>query len=282
MSHFTVLILGGNVDEQLAPYDENERVEEYSNGPVSEEDLERMYNYYKEKKDFVGTLEECLEQYSEDWNEGWRKDENGVWQDYTTYNPKSKWDWYQTGGRWAGFFKLKEGATGISGDGSLVCGNQAEEGTADVLLKKDIDFEGMMNDAGKKASEYYDKIIGIIGNLPEVESWESIRERFENIDDARDFYHNQERVKALKEANEHWADPEDFQISREDYIENARLRSFVPYAVVKDGEWFQKGEMGWWGMSSNEMSQSDWNKKVSEMIMACDDETEFTLVDCHI
>ena len=56
----------------------------------------------------------------------------------------------------------------------------------------------------------------------------------------------------------------------------------VPYAVVKDGKWYQKGKMGWWGMSSNEMSQDKWNQKFWEMINSLDPETQLSLIDCHI
>lgn len=280
MSHFTVLVIGGNVEEQLAPFDENEVVDEYIREVVSDEEKERMLNFYKENYDFVGTLEECLEQKSQNWNESWGKDENGVWQEHSTYNPKSKWDWYSIGGRWSGFFKMKNGIDPVTGCPG-VFNNQPRDGYGDVAKKKDIDFEGMKNDAGNKAGEYYDEIISIIGHLPEIESWDSIRERFENIDDAREFYHNQERVKALRDAK-YWTDAENFQISREEYVENARNNAISTYAVVKDGEWYEKGQMGWWGMSSNEIDQNEWNKRVMELIDETDDETLFTLVDCHI
>ena len=38
MSHFCVLVIGSDVEEQLAKYDENESVEEYRRRDVSEED----------------------------------------------------------------------------------------------------------------------------------------------------------------------------------------------------------------------------------------------------
>jgi len=40
--------------------------------------------------------------------------------------------------------------------------------------------------------------------------------------------------------------------------------------------------MGWWGMSSNEISQEEWNQKVAEMINALDDDVLISLYDCHI
>jgi hypothetical protein len=46
-------------------------------------------------------------------NNAWEKSEDGVWQEWSTYNSDSKWDWYTVGGRWAGLLKLKKGKTGI-------------------------------------------------------------------------------------------------------------------------------------------------------------------------
>lgn len=47
------------------------------------------------------TFEELYGKEGEDWNNNnWRKDNNEIWTNYSTYNPKSKWDWYEVGGRW--------------------------------------------------------------------------------------------------------------------------------------------------------------------------------------
>ena len=41
----------------------------------------------------------------------------------------------------------------------------------------------------------------------------------------------------------------------------------IPFAMVTpDGEWHQKGDMGWWGMTSNEMSEEDWVKEVNGIL----------------
>ena len=50
----------------------------------------------------------------------------------------------------------------------------------------------------------------------------------------------------------------------------------------KDGVWYEKGEMGWFGMVSDEKEQSDWNIQVAGMIELLDDETLISIYDCHI
>ena len=75
MSHYAIIVLtDGNksVEELLAPYDENTQVPEY------EKECYCATHYIDYKCD------EC--------------DGNGVAK--TVYNPKSKWDWYEEGGRW--------------------------------------------------------------------------------------------------------------------------------------------------------------------------------------
>jgi hypothetical protein len=75
---------------------------------------------------------------------------------------------------------------------------------------------------------------------------------------------------------------EDFQVSREEYCLDAARASFVPYAVIKDGQWHQKGEMGWFGVSNNEVSKSKWTAQVANMINELPEETLISIYDCHI
>jgi hypothetical protein len=70
--------------------------------------------------------------------------------------------------------------------------------------------------------------------------------------------------------------------TRNSYIEKKRNAVYVPYAIVKDGKWIARGEMGWWGCSKDEMSKDEWNQKVAEMIAALPNDTPITVVDCHI
>lgn len=57
---------------------------------------------------------------------------------------------------------------------------------------------------------------------------------------------------------------------------------FVTYAVIKDSKWYSKGDMGWFGISSNDVSDEDWNAKFWELVNSAPDTTLFSLFDCHI
>jgi len=57
---------------------------------------------------------------------------------------------------------------------------------------------------------------------------------------------------------------------------------FVTFAVVKDGKWYERGEMGWWGIISNEKPDDQWEKEFTNLIDELPDDTLLTIVDCHI
>src|SRR5687768_5462716 len=112
MSHFTVLVIGPNWEEQLIPYKES---------GFGSDDPPELTKYLE----FVDTSQDYREEYEHDprgcstlaeymkklYNCQPNKDgKYGYWQ-----NPNKKWDWYDLGGRWAGYFKLKPGRKGIEG-----------------------------------------------------------------------------------------------------------------------------------------------------------------------
>jgi hypothetical protein len=295
MSHFTVMVIGDNPEEQLAPYDENIQTAPRDKGEVSEEDKQRMIDHYKEPENGGLDLpfDELYALKGEDWDgNSLVKHEDGTWHEYSTYNPDSKWDWYQLGGRWADFLKLKSGVDGIKGEPSLLDEDfKPEEGRADAALKKDIDFDGMRDEDGEKAGKRWDKVNELLKDLPVNESWETIRRRhtkddtdFSNMDAARAEYGAQPRVQAFNKNHEFgfFASPEDYNISREQYVQNARNGAVSTFALLKDGVWYEKGKMGWWACVSDEKEQDVWDKQVSDMLDALPDDTLISIYDCHI
>lgn len=61
--------------------------------------------------------------------------------------------------------------------------------------------------------------------------------------------------------------------------------SFSTFAVItKDGEWIEKGEMGWWGISSDTPEESYvWDRDyIKHFIDGTDPNTVLVIVDCHI
>jgi hypothetical protein len=275
MSHFTVLVIGNNPEEQLMPFDENMEVEEYRVGLVSDEEKGRITKFYttpntdrhhyKLTKEEVEenkklSFEELYEKYGEAWNnKRYRKDENGDWTEYSTYNPESKWDWYVLGGRWTGYFLPRKGKSGKLGQQGTF-GNNPKEGWVDQIKKGDIDFVEMKKAEEKRAKKTY----------------KEFEEKLKNDPQTKKFHPYFEFGVKNKSGNNHEFIPE----TKEEYIE--RCNDLKTYAVVKDGVWYQKGDVGWFGMSSNEKDEADWSAEFWKLIRELPDDTMLSLYDCHI
>ncbi|MFZ2493406.1 MAG: hypothetical protein WA208_18145, partial [Thermoanaerobaculia bacterium] len=134
MSHFPVLVIGDDVDEQLAPYDEN-----LETAPRREhldpESVARMATHYTIDPTDLPALAAKMED--------WRGvpggvDDHGLYA-LTTYNRDAKWDWYEVGGRWSGFLKLKPGAAPARRRSAFDETPATPDGFADIARKGDVD-----------------------------------------------------------------------------------------------------------------------------------------------
>lgn len=247
------------------------------------------------KRSEVESLVEFIESYY-----GWttRRDKYGyiiLSQDGTLKqaidrtNPNAKWDWWTVGGRWSGFLTPKKGSEFEKGAPGLM-GSEANSDGADVIRKGDVDFESMRNDAGFLAGAEWDKVRSIVGDtISEFVTWEKFRDEIHkgNIDRARDAYHSQKAILAIREAAKTdralmWVDVAEFLESREKHVEQARNNATCTFAFVKDGQWVERGEMGWFACVSNETDKSEWAAAFSKMLDELPDSSWLTVVDCHI
>lgn len=108
MSHYTVAVIhegGVDIEELLAPYDEEIRVEPYIHLTKAEvvEQAKLSWPSLKGASD-----DECWEEYVISWDISpeFIDEEKNI---YSTYNPKAKWDWYVVGGRFSDFLGEKIG-----------------------------------------------------------------------------------------------------------------------------------------------------------------------------
>lgn len=249
MSHFSGLVIltpdyiknhFEPLEDALEKYDENKSVPEYSKGLVSNYDkcfflrhsnedivdekfeyriYRRLYRkgkilpYYKQTEfdcgrdryinyianqdkeyyvrcfliEYPELFENFEKEYKEKgdkWNNGrWRiNPENGKWEEYSTYNPDSKWDWYDEHGRWSGLIKTLDGDS------------------VDYAILEEIDWE----------------------------------------------------------------------------------KTDTTFCLVIDGKWYEKGEMGWWAMVSNEIPDDEWDKWFLELVKELPEDSEVYNIDFHI
>ncbi len=78
-------------------------------------------------------------------------------------------------------------------------------------------------------------------------------------------------------------------LTGDDQVTSARVGELdlskidVPYAFVKpDGEWCERGSMGWFGMSSGDAPIDEWSKTFMAYIRSLPKDTWVTQDDCHI
>jgi len=269
--HYTVAVVTNEdnedeVEELLAPFDENLEVEpyiyqtkqeiidnkrkqieslksdieSYANGTYDTEKY-RIYwleddgnfvPYWKEVLELDKKPDEELYQLCRKNEDDDNYDENG--NELSTYNPKSKWDWYSVGGRWDGYFNLKDG------------------GSTNVAKISDIIWEGTPEEK-EDAKEFWEQYIE--GKLPSPGK-EPVRSWYK-----KEYY--TERYN-----------------SKEDYIE--RSTATHPYAVVTpEGEWVAPGEMGWFSSSEDGQAQAEYENWFKDFVSKHQD-CYITLVDCHI
>ena len=155
------------------------------------------------------------EEHGEDWNGScWKKNDNGVWEKWSTYNPDSKWDWYSLGGRWGKSIKTKSG-------------------------------------------EFVDKCF-----LDEID-WSPFKpEDYE------------------EETQKDWSGKEYHPLK--DSVQYHYTENDVPFCVIIDGVWYERGKMGWWTFVSDEKEKGDWNEEFMTLVKTLPEKSLVANYDFHI
>lgn len=296
MSHFTVLVIGPDHDKQLQPFHEFECTgtdDEF----VQDRDVTAECREHADDDDPLGlgyfgledktVTSEAQIDKAKTHKYGYAivDSAGALVKAVQRTNPNRKWDWWQVGGRWSGFLKLRPGAEGLTGSTGTF-GSHFAKGAdrADQALKRDVDFSAMRDEQGETAGALWDKAKALRGEQT-WESWESVRERIKPIDDARSFYNDQPAIKALKEGDRDafgWSLDDTLAGSRDAYVQAARNRACATFAVLHKGEWTERGRMGWWACVSDEMDEDKWYQMFNDMLDGLPDNTLLTVVDCHI
>ena len=324
MSHFTVLVIGDDPETQLAPYQENnmgdcppEYLKFHDRTDEVESDWEELGEEEQRKK-YEGSIVDFADAYH-----GYKPHTIDGKRRFGYYeNPNRKWDWYELGGRWTGFFPLLEGADPatfkIGRPGIMT--SPAKRGYADSAQIKSIDFAKARDEVEHEVRQRYEVFRALadrVGHGVDAETgkltgadlprtWAEIRDSFgenygEHINEARSLYRNQPIVdlahkmrKELDKSHPHrrWIDSfifslygdflKDMQKPEEEAVIEARNSALSTYAILYNGEWYGRGEMGWFGMSSNEVSDAEWQAKRSALLDNLDPETWLHVYDCHI
>lgn len=276
MSHYCVSVISKSqhdVDDMLEPYCENNEVPAYI-AETKEEFItnrrrqlsEGCYKAFMESPilyklqhrdnpehlDFLEHMvPQLLKMSDEDFyhheivsyrEEGSVDEEGNI---ISTYNPNSKWDWYEVGGRWSGSLLVQ----------------------VDVL--KEGDYRAQKHPRTPTGYCWVNQ-----AKIKDVE-WEKMREfklatlvPYDDFVEQQCVFYNPEYFKKLY--------PES------DY--EKLLTQFSTFAVLTENGWKEAGEMGWFGCSSATPEQEcEWKLSFFETFIKNEDpENYITVVDCHI
>lgn len=227
-------------------------------------------------------------------------------------NPNSRWDWYQIGGRWSRSLVIKEGAQGFWGTRSYGAapGNN-DPRFVDIARVGDLDWDTMIQDTKSARRETVDVVVKKIqdaypGTTPEqadtiraelVDAWRIAEKAY---DDARASGETGvqlpwERVRSMSPSLNGYLEkglnlvifdllspaisPE-FRTFQE-YLD-APISPITSYAFLDlEGEWHSRGDMGWFGISNDGMSATDWATELNKALKALPSDVYIAMVDCH-
>lgn len=187
--------------------------------------------------------------YGSDTEEKYYVDEGGLYS-ISTYNPDSTWDWWALGGRWSGFYVLRDDPQGphwLGNPGTLGACREQSDRVADCCARGDVDVLTMTSRFVENQRRFYDDV-------------KSGKER--------DFY----------------GEIQEDEI-RESYVarqleENYPWRTF---AVLAEGRWRDAGRMGWFGVdASNSDTREDYREWFQTFWSKMPDGTYLAVVDVHI
>ena len=259
MSHYTLGVVmdkldEGELEELLAPYSENLEVEPYID--ITKEEI--INNAKQRKNEFLKAIEKGEE--LKDWQQAYisattdeelynlERYEDEEFDEngnqLSRYNPLSKWDWYVVGGRWGG-------ALNVNGE------------WVDYGKIKEIRLDEM---PAKKQMIYDEALLFWKIFVDEEEPANEEEKEFKNNEFClfkKEYYLDRYKTK------EHYA---------------KMCSTWFTHALLYNGQWYESGEMGWFGCDdSTQDSEIAYLKKFNEILHNPDNQEKyFVVVDCHI
>lgn len=310
MSHFTVLCIipadliaeyrateseRSAVDlaiaEMLAPYDENMEVDPYR-AYLDEEEVLSMAQSYEIDATNLTALVEKMKSWA-----GFEGgiDEKGLYR-LSTYNPLSKWDWYQIGGQWRNCFiskldadlsRLIFQAEGLIHDLVYDRKTDLRRVRCDGGPKGLLDLKMMRKIAGDSKRDEFIKLNAIIaehGPLPP--SLRLADTNAENWPEVKAAYWAHPTIVAMERAGLYGfmeLPDEGFALDEETEVLRAEAAAVPGYATLTPTQWLTPGDMGWFGMSH--ATENGWGRyweSANALVDRAADDDYLVIVDAHI
>jgi len=302
MSHFTVLVCVQDKDGEmtveeaiaaanalLEPFQENNMGDcpsEYME--FNEVDTEEYLKTYNMDKKLQKTYENFEEYMYEEI--GYKPNEDGKYGYWE--NPNAKWDWYSIGGRWTGFFPVKDNKNIHVGEPG-VFGNKAKEGMADIVRVKDLDTDKLAENSKQAMEEFWDNWVSLVtGSKKSTDlfhtRWSACNMGLINVKFGKDMTKEELTISNSKKWDDDTIDKYDvyknttrdeFYLKYENYFDKMQT-----YAVLDNEGWHAPGDMGWWGMSSESTDEKlkFRNSFYENFVSKLEQNDWLIIVDCHI
>lgn len=237
------------------------------------------------REDLVA-MHAAISAFSEGEEDELQIDDEGLYR-WSSYNPRSKWDWWQVGGRWAGYFKLKDGAKGEKGSPGLM-GSQLSEDGVDIARVGDIDWDAMLAERSEGVGERWDRVRAVAQELPtppeegssrdEWQAWwkseavSKVTEAFRRPHDVFPFFGGPAELEYV------------FDMERDEYIDFVAWNACLPYSYLDEDGWEEPGRMGWFGMSTDtKESWLQFKNKIKSKVLAKENQDKYlAALDLHI
>lgn len=221
-------------------------------------------------------------------------------------NPNKKWDYWTVGGRYAGRLRAladsKTASLAVRGDllgyqpsaAALRLGDKKPTtGCLDQCRRGDMDLDAMKRFQVAKRQEWADECCTKAAGTPTeldiaCRTQHHVHAAWEVFPEPRP--RGEEYHAWIEERGGDWAVFARFNRANWELPNvkpNQSLTDWITaappltsWAVVLDEQWFEKGKMGWWGMSSDD--QADWDDKFDDLFALIRSEQWLTVIDYHI
>jgi len=180
-------------------------------------------------------------------------------------NPQAQWDWWVIGGRYSERLFVKDGTTGDRGKRSWGMEDKPDTGGLDTALLTDIDWDKMVAD-----------------KIAERRRW--FQQHHEGYELAIIAAHgDEEKIKAANDrADWEWGWDAATMKTEDDYV--GVVKPLTAFAALYKGKWYQSGEMGWFGIVTDEKDPNAWDNEFLAILEDAKQQPNMrlTIVDCHI
>lgn len=292
MSHFTVLVIGENPEQQLQPFNEqpeigspylffNDKTDEYK-----EEYLEKtVKDFYCSSSSSWGA------EITDELFKKLKKANVGLEMDYAIER-KSGFNYFKRGGKYRAYQRRNNKPVFKNFVWFEVIGiKQTTHPDPDVCFEGIIRVKKIDSPTERKMTDVYPTFEDFIENYIETKPNENNRYGYFHNPNAKwDWYSLGGRRSGMIKLK----DGATGKIGESGVFKNsvgidsavksdiANIDEIKTFAVLKDGKWFERGEMGWFGCVSDEKPQEQWDDELQKLIHELPDNELLSIYDCHI